>query len=119
MDLIPDKLICASQQLRSKKDDRGRSVSDLLVLLRCQRDEDPGLVRQSAVICGQVSDSQRVRDLDQRQYCGAVVGDGDIAYIVYQHLIKTAHNQPRHTAGISRGTDPTGPSEDLRTLDTV
>lgn len=43
VDLVLDKLVGSSKELSSEQNDRGGSVSDLLVLLLSKRDEDSGL----------------------------------------------------------------------------
>jgi hypothetical protein len=59
VDLVSDELVCTSQQLRGEKDDRGCTVSDLFVLLRGERDEDPSLQYERARTDGREGELRR------------------------------------------------------------
>ncbi|KAI3475615.1 hypothetical protein L1887_62957 [Cichorium endivia] len=73
VDLVLDQLVGATEELGGDDDDRGGAVADLLVLLLCELDEDAA--------CGLV-------DLEEREDGGAVVGDGDVANVVDEHLVE-------------------------------
>ena len=73
MDLVLHELVCSPQQLGGYYDDRGCAISDFLVLLLCEVDED--------FACG-------VLDIKQTEDGGAVVGHGHVADVVDHHLVE-------------------------------
>lgn len=93
VDLVPDKLICTTKELRGDQNDRSGSVSNFLVLLGCQRDEDTGLHRtyELTEMGGDYGTETycRVSNLEQREDRCAIVCDRDISDIIHQHFVKT------------------------------
>lgn len=108
-----DKLVGSAEQLRSKEDDRGSTVTDFLVLLCCERDEDTGL----GLAGNAIATHGRVRDVEQGKNGGTVVGNGHITDVVNEHLVETIVSLCDHAHRPE--TYPTGPSEDLRIVETV
>jgi len=74
MDLLLDELVGALKKFSSEDNDGGGAISDLSVLNLRQFDENFG---------GWVSHLELLED------SGAIVGDGDIAYVIDEHLVKT------------------------------
>jgi hypothetical protein len=101
VDLVLDELVGSSKELGSEQDDRGRSISDLLILLLGERDEDSGLearARESnderrGVKRGvwltwakarrrpREATNGRVGDFEELEDSSSVVGDGDILWV--------------------------------------
>ena len=78
MDLLLDELIGALEEFSSEDNDGGGAISDLSVLNLREFDENFG---------GWVSHLELLED------SGAIVGDGDVADVVDEHLIETLRTE--------------------------
>ena len=89
VNVVLDQLVTSSEELSSKDNNGGRSITDLSVLNLGKLNQDFG---------GWMSDLQLLKN------CGAIVGDGNIANIVDEHLIETLWTE--------RGLNDVGEGED-------
>ena len=74
MDRVLDQLVGALEQLRGHDHDRGGAVAHLLVL-------NLGQLHKHT--------RRRVLHLEVGQDGGAIVGDGDLAEVIHEHLVQT------------------------------
>ena len=74
MDLLLDELVGALEEFSSKNNDGGGAISDLSVLNLRQFDENFG-----CWVC----------NFELFENSGAIIGDGDVADVIDEHLVKT------------------------------